>query len=213
VRWTLLAGLIGLVSSGLFSSLLGWPRGRFVAAHVVLVAGFTAACFFWHHISFRVQFGRRWLGGLLVGILVGSPLVRNVMSQPGSPAPAGAALGWDLAWLGVAYGTADAMLLTVIPVLMLYGLQPTDRLRRAGPRIGWGLAALAGSLLVTALYHLGFAEFRGPALVAPLIGNAIVTAGYLMSGSPVAPVVAHVAMHVAAVLHGLATTSQLPPHY
>lgn len=213
MTWTLIAALIGLASSGIFSSLLGWDRALFVAAHAALVAGLTAACFFWNHISFKVQFGRRWRSGAVVGLLIAIPLVRNVLSQPASPRPGGAALVWDLGWLGLVYGAADAMLLSVIPVLMLYGTRPAGTLNQPARRLGWGLAALAGSLLVTAAYHVGFAEFRGPQLMAPLIGNAIITAGYLLTGSPVTPVVSHVLMHAAAVLYGLATTTQLPPHY
>jgi hypothetical protein len=212
VTWTLIAALVGLASSGIFSSLLGWDRTVFVAAHVTLVAGLAAACFFWNHVSFRVQFGRRWRSGLLMGLLIAIPLIRNVLSQPGSPRPTGTPLIWNLGWLGLVYGAADAMLLSVIPVLMLYGTRPAGTLNQPTRRLGWGLAALAGSLLVTAVYHAGFAEFRGPQLMAPLIGNAIITAGYLLTGSPVTPVVSHVLMHGAAVLHGLATTAQLPPH-
>jgi hypothetical protein len=213
VTWTLIAALVGLASSGIFSSLFGWDRTLFVAAHVTLVAGLTAACFFWHHISLRVQFGRRWRSGTVVGLLIAIPLVRNVLSQPASSRPVGATLVWDLGWLGLVYGVADAILLSIIPVLMLYGTRSGETLSRPGRRLGWGLAALAGSLLVTAAYHAGFAEFRGPQLMAPLIGNAIITAGYLLTGSPVTPVVSHVLMHGAAVLHGLTTTIQLPPHY
>jgi hypothetical protein len=46
----------------------------------------------------------------------------------------------------------------------------------------------------------------------PLIGNVLITLTYLLTGSPVAPIVSHVMMHVAAVMHGMATTMQLPPH-
>jgi hypothetical protein len=35
----------------------------------------------------------------------------------------------------------------------------------------------------------------------------------LVTGNPIAAVGSHVAMHTAAVLHGPATTIQLPPHY
>jgi hypothetical protein len=73
--------------------------------------------------------------------------------------------------------------------------------------------ALGASLLVTAAYHLGYQEFRGPALIQPLIGNALLTLGLLLSGSPAAAIVGHVIMHAAAVLHGMETTVQLPPHY
>ena len=59
----------------------------------------------------------------------------------------------------------------------------------------------------------GFAEFRGPTLLQPLIGNAVVTAGYLLTGSPLAAILAHVIMHGAAVFQGMEGTVQLPPHY
>lgn len=50
-------------------------------------------------------------------------------------------------------------------------------------------------------------------LIQPLIGNAIVTAGYLMARNPMTPLLAHVIMHGAAVAHGMEGTAQLPPHY
>jgi len=80
------------------------------------------------------------------------------------------------------------------------------RLRRAA--IGLG-----ASLLVTAAYHLGYREFRGPQLSGPLIGNAALTAGYLLTGNAAAPLIGHMIMHGAAVIHGMETTVQLPPHY
>jgi membrane protease YdiL (CAAX protease family) len=60
---------------------------------------------------------------------------------------------------------------------------------------------------------MGFREFQGPQLVLPVLGGALTTVAYLLSGSIVAPILAHVMMHAAAVLHGAATTVQLPPHY
>jgi hypothetical protein len=50
-------------------------------------------------------------------------------------------------------------------------------------------------------------------MVSVVIGNVIITSSYLLTGSPLAAVVTHVIMHVAAVLHGMETTLQLPPHY
>lgn len=69
------------------------------------------------------------------------------------------------------------------------------------------------STFITAAYHIGFDEFRGMALLAPLIGNAVITLGYLLSGNPMAPVLSHILMHGAAVVHGMTSTVQLPPHY
>ena len=46
-----------------------------------------------------------------------------------------------------------------------------------------------------------------------MVRNAIITSSYLLTGSPLATILSHVAMHVAAVLHGIKTTLQLQPHY
>jgi membrane protease YdiL (CAAX protease family) len=80
-------------------------------------------------------------------------------------------------------------------------------------RLGRGLLALAASLAVTVAYHAGYAEFRGPKMLSAVIGNAIITSSYLLTGSPLAAVASHVIMHVGAVFHGMDTTLQLPPHY
>jgi hypothetical protein len=72
---------------------------------------------------------------------------------------------------------------------------------------------MAASLLVAGAYHLGYPEFRNPTLAAPIFGNGVMSLGYLLTANPISAVASHVAMHVSAVLHGLETTAQLPPHY
>lgn len=155
---------------------------------------------------------RCWRVGLVVGLAVGALLTLNVLAQPGSPRPSGLHLVWALFWLGVVYGVVDALLLNVLPVWIVGSSQAQEvgnrplRLRRAS-------IALGASLLVTAAYHLGYPEFRGPALIRPLIGNALLTLGFILTQSPAAAIVGHVIMHAAAVLHGMESTVQLPPHY
>jgi hypothetical protein len=178
----------------------------------MVVVVFAAVYGRWTGMNWREQLRRRWRAGLVGGTLIGAILAKSVLDQPSAPSPQGTDLLIALAWLGLVYGVADALLLSVIPVLCLYGSRGAALQRGMGPRLQWGLTALAGSLLVTALYHIGFAEYRGTALVHPLVGNAIITAGYLLTGNPLAPVLAHVAMHGAAVIHGPATALQLPPH-
>lgn len=212
MRWVFGAALLGFASAALLASLLGLPRDVFVGFYAAIVAGFSLGFLRIERIDPRVQLRRRWLAGVLVGTLAGALLARTVLLQPGSPRPAGGALAWALLWDGALYGIADALLLSVVPVLAVYGSRPADELRSPAARWRWGLAALLASLFVTAAYHVGFTEFRGSALVAPLIGNGIVTLGYLASGSPIAPLLSHIVMHSAAVLHGMATTAQLPPH-
>jgi hypothetical protein len=211
--WVLLAALLGFVTSAMFSSWLHWPRGAFVLAYAAIAGLFVALYARAAQVRPLVQVRRRWRAGLLGGLLLGGLLAQGVSAQPASARPAGVALAGALAWLGVVYGVVDALLLTVVPVLSLYGSRPYEMLRRGWGRMQWGTVAMLGSLTVTAAYHVGFAEFRGPALMQPLIGNAILTGGYLLTGSPLTPLIGHVIMHAAAVLHGMETTVQLPPHY
>jgi hypothetical protein len=145
-------------------------------------------------------------------VLIGALLAHRVLAVRGPPGAPDPALAWHLAWLGLVYGVADAMLLSVLPVLAVYGSQPPERMRRAGFRLAAGARALLASLVVAAMYHLGFPEYRGRVLVQPLIGNGLVTAGYLLTGNPLTPAVAHVLLHGAAVIRGPEVTVQLPPH-
>jgi len=212
-RWVSLAAAVGLADAGILSEWLRLDRGWFVLGHALVVGGFTAAYFAATRISPGVQFRRRGRAGIVGGLVLGAVLAWGVSGQPASSRPEGAPLAAALLWLGVVYGTADALLISVVPVLAVYGSRPAEELRAGAGRARWGGLALLASLLVAAAYHLGFEEFRGAALVRPLIGNAIITAGYLLTGNPLAPVLAHVIMHGAAVLHGAGATYQLPPHY
>jgi hypothetical protein len=196
-----------------FSSVLHLSRDLFVALYATSATAFFAGFLRTERIDPVVQLQRRWLGGIVGGALVGALLTRAVFAQSPSLPPTGGALAWALLWNGGVYGFVDGLILNVLPVLAIYGVRPAEELRHAGHRWRWALAALGASLFITAAYHLGFAEFRSAALLAPLIGNTIITVSYLVTGSPVAALVSHVVMHGAAVIHGMDTTVQLPPHY
>jgi hypothetical protein len=211
--WVSLAALVGFAGSAIFSSWLHWERNWFVLGYAALAGPFLVAFARAGQIRPALQVRRHWRAGVVGGVLVGLVLAHGVQAQPASPRPTGIALAGALAWLGVVYGALDALLLTVVPVISVYGSRPLEVLRRGAARARWGVLALLASLIVTSTYHVGFAEFRGPSLVQPLVGNAMVTAGYLLTGSPLAAVLAHVIMHGAAVVHGMEGTAQLPPHY
>jgi hypothetical protein len=66
--------------------------------------------------------------------------------------------------------------------------------------------------MVNALCHAGFAEYRGVRLLQPLIGNAVVTAGYLLTGNAATRSWPTSSCTGAAVAHGMEATAQLPPH-
>ena len=111
------------------------------------------------------------------------------------------------------YGALDGLFLTVMPVVATQRALITLRIGHYGVGcLGSAMGAVAARLFMTAAYHWGYLEFRGPTLVAPLLGNALITVGYLLTPNLMTPVIAHMAVHIAAILHGMETTVQLPPH-
>lgn len=211
IGWLAAAAVLGFAIPAVFSGLLGLERDVYLLVYVPVIGGVTTAYVRSAAPREWTRLHERWLRGAVVGLLAGTLLVLSVLRQPAGARGEGAVFVFDLAWSGLAYGLVDTLLLTVVPVAAVFGAVGGGS-RSHGKVAAIGAVALAASLAVTALYHLGYEEFRGAALVGPLIGNAVVTLAYLLARSPVAPVVAHVAMHVAAVVHGLEAAVQLPPH-
>ena len=209
--WIVVFALVGFGISALFSAELGLTRDLVVLAY--LIVGGVLLITFWsrHRDVFRSHLRRNVPVGVGAGLLIGALLAVTVAQQPGSSAPSGLERVWSLAWLGVVYGLLDGLLLSVLPVMVL---ARGDRSRVRG-WLGWRVAVLGllASAIVTAAYHIGYREYRGPQLAQPLIGNTVMTAGYILTGNIATPLLAHVIMHGAAVLHGQETTAQLPPHY
>jgi hypothetical protein len=212
--WLAAAAVVGFGISALGASLLRLPRPWFVGLHLLLSAAFLVAYARASGLGPLAQQCRRWRRGLVGAVVVSAIMALSIQSQPASAPPGGLELGLALAWLGLAYGAIDALLLNVMPPLAVW---------RAFEAQGWtasrlgrllaGAAGLLGSLLVTATYHLGFAEYRGPGLVAPLVGNGLMTLGALLAANPLVALAAHVVLHLASALHGIDTTVTLPPHY
>ncbi len=211
--WILVLAGFGFIVSAVSTAMLELDRAVFVAIWAV------GAIVAWRlyasrtRISIRTQLERRWLSGLIVGVVTGAILIMTVLRQAGSDAPRGMPLLAQGLWFGLVYGIVDAVMLSILPVLILYAGRPGADLQDPIGRLRWAAAALLGSAVVAAAYHAGFREFQDASLLGPVIGNLVITFSYLASGSPIAPLLAHVMMHLAALLHGPATALQLPPHY
>jgi hypothetical protein len=209
--WLALASLIGFVVPAVFSMGLRWERALFLIPYVGIAGAFLAVYFRRQPISFK-DFVGHWPSALIAVAAAAFLLIRNIQGQPTSAVPEGVQLVVALLWVGLTYGVIDGMLLNVMPVLAVQRIwfaEPTPRRER----LIRGLLALAASVLVTVVYHAGYREFHGPAMLSVIIGNAIITSAYLLTGSPLTAVATHVLMHIAALLHGMETTLQLPPHY
>lgn len=216
--WLARGAAASFAVSGLFAGVLRWPRPLFLVPYVC-----GAVVFLWAYVrAVRIDAAavlrQRWRAGVLGAAVASTVLVANVYAQPASPRAQGAALVAQILWFGVAYGATDGLLLSVLPVLVVRRAWGVGCDADGAARPGWlrrrGVDALAvlASCAITAAYHSGYAEFRGPAMLSAIFGNGVITLSYLATGSPVASVLAHVIMHVAAVLHGPAFVLQLPPH-
>lgn len=212
--WLVGALAVGGSASALFAGVFHLDRNLFLLPYGVLVGAFLYRFFRESRFDLGRHFRERPIAGALGAVIAGALVVANVISQAESSRPEGWAFVLAVLWVGVFYGALDALFLSVMPVVATrLALEKTTLASSRGGRIIVSLSALGASLAVTAAYHLGYPEFRGPQVAAPVLGNAILTVAYLLSGSPLATTLAHVAMHVAAVLHGMETTLQLPPHY
>jgi hypothetical protein len=212
--WVAAAGVVGMGVAAVFAGLFELPRNLYLVFYVGIIGALLYSYVRWSGVDFKQLFSAHWVWGLLGGAVVGFFTVQTVLFQLASPAPRGLELGFALAWLGLIYGAVDALLLSVLPVFATW-----QALALRGWTARWpgriaaaGLAVLA-SMLVIGLYHLGYPEFRGPQVLLVIAGVAIQSLAYLLTRSPLTPVIGHVAMHLAAVLYGISSVSQLPPHY
>jgi len=212
--WVLAAALLGFATTALFSGFLELRRDWFVAIYVLLVGSFLYGYIRWSGVDLSSFLLRHWTWGAIGMVVIGAIMVASVQRMPASPGTSGSALVWDIVWLGIVYGVLDALLLTVLPVAVTWRALSVTRWTASWTgKLAAGAVAFVASLGVTAAYHLGYVEFRGPQIIDPLIGNGIMTLGYVLTGSPLTAIGAHVALHVASVLHGIETTVTLPPHY
>ena len=213
--WIPATALLGFAMAEIFAGLLHLPRRIFLIPYIVLVSLTLYIFMSWSKLSLNELIQHNWVWGILGAALVGTFVVRNILSQPPSPRLTGFPLILDLLWSGVVYGLMDALLLSVLPVLATW---------QAFSSLGWttnwpgkiavGVIAFIASLLITVCYHLGYPEYRVKGGVSgPTIGNGIMTLGYLLTNNPISAVFSHIAMHIAGVLHGPDSVMQLPPHY
>lgn len=68
------------------------------------------------------------------------------------------------------------------------------------------------SLLLTAVYHVGYNDFCSGKVRSPLVGNVVWSVPTLVTLNPIGSPFAHAVMHTTAVLHSYHTDLFLPPH-
>ena len=212
--WAFGGAILGMLIAVVFAGIFKLERNIFLIPYVLVIAVFLNSYRRWSGLNLKKMFSHHWGWGLLGGIAVGIFVVKSVLAQPPSPTPQGSDLLLNLLWPGLMYGAIDGFLLSVLPVFAVWEASSALGWTNSWPkRIGSSTLALVVSLVVIAIYHLGFPEFQSKQVFLPVFGVGMMSLAYIVTRNPIAPVLSHIAMHIAAVVHGFNSVVQLPPHY
>ena len=198
----------------LFADVLDLSKDLFYGIYATAVCAFFAL---WARASGLPPLEvvrRRWRSATLLGAVVGVVVAVIVLrAEDTTPRPDGLELAWAVLWRGVIYGAVDGLLLSGFPIVAVFAAAAGSRLRThtSGTALVGGLALLA-SLMFTAVYHLGYSDFRSKKLARPVAGDVVWSVPTLATLNPLGASVSHATMHVTAVLHSFETDTFLPPH-
>ena len=157
---------------------------------------------------------RRWRLAVVLGVAFAAiSAFIAVRAEGGTTHPGGIEFIAALGWRGIVYGAADGLLLSAFPILLVFAALRDSRLRRrAGGLLAVGAVAILASLAMTAVYHSGYSDFRSDKLRKPLTGDLVWSVPTLATLNPIGAPMAHVGLHVGAVVHSYDTDLFLPPH-
>jgi hypothetical protein len=210
--WGSLVWLVGLAVAAFGVAWLSGTRLRirrplYIPLLVVVTGGLTAGYIAWLGVGVERVLTARWGWGLLAAALAGVVLGVGMTRQPVTRRLHGRQLTWALVWEGVVYGTAEGVLLSALPAFMTWQmLHSLGWAGTAGAFARWTLPVLAAAAVIL-VHHLGYWNCRNIVLVPIIWGCSVLTVGYLVTASVVAPILGHILLHFAALRHGL----EMPP--
>jgi hypothetical protein len=157
---------------------------------------------------------RHWVWALGLGLaFAGVMALIVVRTEDATARPEGLELIGAVLWRGLVYGATDGLLLSVFPILVVFAALAGSPLNdRFAGKVVIGIVALIASLAITAVYHSGFSDFRSEKVRKPLTGDVVWSVPTLVTLNPIGAPIAHVGLHVSAVLHSYETDTFLPPH-
>lgn len=204
--------LVAFLVTWVVTDLLRVPRAPYVATLTVVTLALAAGYLSWSETSFVDLATTDWVWAIAAGLVAGLVVAPGVRRLQPHERRHGSALAMQLAWEGVIYGIAEALLLATLPVLAVWhaaeDLGWTDSL---WPKIGAGAFTVVGALVVIVVHHLGYRGFRGaaarPRLMGALLGCGLQALAFLLTGNVLAPIVAHIVLHWQMAFRGV----ELPP--
>ena len=202
---------MGFGASFIFGDLLTLPLDLYYLIYFGIVIAFLGIYVKKTRLNLKEWFSRRLLWGVLLGLIFGALMVKNVLSRPETEKFAGIYLVWLIFWRGIVYGVIDGLLLSVFPLIVTWRAFKVER-GILGQKIAFGFLAWLFILVITTAYHAGYADFRSKKIIQPNIGNTIISIPTLLSANPIGSPITHAIMHIAAIIHCPKTELFLPPH-
>jgi hypothetical protein len=205
-----LAGLavVAFAISWLAADRLRMRRTSYIGVLTAMTAAMTAGYVAWSGVGVADLLTARWGWGLIAAPLCGAFLIVGMTKLPAVRRLRGERLAGALLWEGLVYGVAEGVLLSALPVFMCW--QMIHSLGWSG--VGGGIARwtlpIVASIVIVIVHHLGYWEYRNRMLAPISVGCGLLSVGYLVTASPIAPTLAHVLGHGSGLVHG----SELPPH-
>jgi hypothetical protein len=214
VVWLLGGMAVAFLVPLVIADSLGLQRDLYYAVYVAAVLGVFAGWARDTGESLMQMVSRRWRLALALGLVfAGISVAIALRAEGSSPHPGGMTFAAAIGWRGLVYGAADGLLLSAFPILLVFAALRDSRLRRrAGGLIAVGAVAMAASLAMTAVYHLGYSDFRSSKLRKPVTGDLVWSVPTLATLNPIGAPIAHMGLHVTAVVDDYNTTLFLPPH-
>ena len=214
VVWLLGGMAVAFLVPLVIADSLGLQRDLYYAVYVAAVVGVFAGWARDTGESLMQMVSRRWRLALALGLVfAGISVAIALRAEGSSPHPGGVTFVAAIGWRGLVYGAADGLLLSAFPILLVFAALRDSRLRRrAGGLIAVGAVAMAASLAMTAVYHLGYSDFRSSKLRKPVTGDLVWSVPTLATLNPIGAPIAHMGLHVTAVVDAYNTTLFLPPH-
>lgn len=207
LAWLAAILVAGFAVAYLFTDRGGMRRYPYVGLLALVTGGLAAGYLAWSGAGASF-WADRWMWGLAGAVLSGG-LLALLLSRMQGRAPEHAAVGArDDAWLALVYGSAEGMLLSVLPVVVTWQV-----FAAVGWDGGWravvaGAAAVAASNAVIVTHHLGYRGYRSRLMVQPVIGCTLLSVAYLLTVSPIAAMGGHILLHEALLRRGV----PMPPH-
>ncbi len=209
--WILIGAAVGFLASFLFGDLLTLPVDLYYLIYFTVITLFLFYYAKKTSLDFKDMVKRRLVWAIVVGIVLGVLMMRNVLSRPETVKLSGAMLVWGIFWRGIVYGLIDGLLLFAFPWVVAWRAFGAEK-RGIGVKIAASVVAYVAIILITTTYHFGYSDFRSSKVIQPNIGSTITGMGTILTANPISSPIAHIFLHVTAVVHSPYTDLFLPPH-